>query len=89
MDQKFGWKITTNNLKMNAIICARVSTTEQAELSYSLKEQEEICLDCAKIFRYDVIKIFKEKGESVKATNRIKYQKMLTFIKENKNNINV
>ncbi len=29
--------------KMNAIIYIRVSTTEQAELGYSLKVQEESC----------------------------------------------
>lgn len=32
---------------MKAVIYTRVSTTEQAKLGYSLKDQEEKCLDFA------------------------------------------
>ncbi|GAI75692.1 unnamed protein product, partial [marine sediment metagenome] len=49
---------------MNTIIYIRVSTTEQAELGYSLKAQEETCLEYAKRNDYNVLKIFKEEGES-------------------------
>ncbi|GAI10393.1 unnamed protein product [marine sediment metagenome] len=46
---------------MNAIIYIRVSTTEQAELGYSLKTQEETCLEYARINKYNVLKVFIEK----------------------------
>ena len=65
---------------MNAIIYTRVSTTEQAEFNNSLKVQEEICLDYAKRNKYNVSKIFKEKGESAKTTNRTELKKLLQYI---------
>jgi site-specific DNA recombinase len=72
---------------MNAIIYIRVSTTEQAELGYSLKSQEEICLDYAKKYKYEVLRIFIERGESGKTANRTELKNMLGFIKVNKNKI--
>ena len=74
---------------MNAIIYIRVSTTEQAEFGYSLKAQEEVCLDYAKRNKYDVLKVFTEKGESAKTTNRTQLQKMLDYTKENKSKIDI
>ena len=65
---------------MNAIIYTRVSTTEQAELNYSLQSQEETCIRFAERNNYYVLKIFKEKGESAKTTNRTELKKLLTFI---------
>jgi site-specific DNA recombinase len=73
---------------MNAIIYIRVSTTEQAELGYSLKAQEETCIEYAKRNNYNVLKIFKEEGESAKTTNRTELQNLLRYIKENYKNIN-
>jgi len=72
---------------MNAIIYIRVSTTEQAEFGYSLKAQEEICLDYAKRNDYKVLRVFIEKGESAKTTNRTELKNMLNYIRENKNKI--
>ena len=72
---------------MNAIIYIRVSTTEQAENGYSLKTQKEICLDYAERNNYKVLKVFKEEGESAKTSNRTELQKMLIFIKENRDKI--
>jgi len=72
---------------MNAIIYVRVSTTEQAELGYSLKAQEEICLDYAKRNKYEVLKVFIEKGESAKTLNRTQLNNMLEYIRLNKNKI--
>ena len=74
---------------MNAIIYIRVSTTEQAELGYSLKAQEEACLEYAKRNDYTVLKVFIEKGESAKTTNRTQLQKMLDYSKENKGKIDI
>lgn len=72
---------------MNAIIYIRVSTTEQAELGYSLKAQEEICLEYTKRNNYEVTKIFKEKGESAKTSNRTELQNLLKYIKQNNKSI--
>jgi len=72
---------------MNAIIYIRVSTTEQAELGYSLKTQKEICLDYAKRYKYEVLKVFIEKGESAKTLNRTQLNSMLEYIRLNKNKI--
>jgi len=64
----------------NSIIYIRVSTTEQAELGYSLKTQEETCLDYAKRNDYQVLRVFIEKGESAKTTNRTELKKLLEYI---------
>ena len=73
--------------KKNAIIYIRVSTTEQAELGYSLKAQEQLCIDYAIRNNYEVLKVFTEKGESAKTTNRTALKSMLAYIRANKNKI--
>lgn len=73
---------------MNAIIYVRVSTAEQAIYGYSLKTQEEICLEYARRNKYDVLRVFIEKGESAKTTNRTELNNLLDYVKENKNKIN-
>jgi DNA invertase Pin-like site-specific DNA recombinase len=72
---------------MNAIIYTRVSTAEQAEGGYSLKSQEELCIDYAKRNNYDVLKVFIEKGESAKTANRTELKNMLEYSRINKNKI--
>ena len=72
---------------MNAIIYVRVSTNEQAQLGYSLKAQEELCKDFAKRNKYNILKIFIEKGESAKTTNRTELKSMLEYARINKNKI--
>ncbi len=72
---------------MNAIIYIRVSTTEQAQLGYSLKAQEEICLNYARKNNYNVLKVFTEKGESAKTTDRTELNNLLDYVKNNKNKI--
>lgn len=65
---------------MNAIIYIRVSTTEQAETGYGLKTQEETCLEYAKRQNINILRLFIEKGESAKNTNRTELRKLLDFI---------
>lgn len=72
---------------MKSIIYVRVSTTEQAELGYSLKAQEELCKDYAKRYKYDILKVFIEKGESAKTTNRTELKSMLEYARINKNSL--
>ena len=72
---------------MKSIIYVRVSTTEQAQLGYSLKAQEELCKDYAKRYKYDILKVFIEKGESAKTTNRTELKSMLEYARINKNSL--
>lgn len=65
---------------MNVVIYIRVSTTEQAELGYSLKAQEEACREYAKRNKYEVLRVFIERGESAKTTNRTELKNMLEFV---------
>jgi len=73
---------------MNAIIYIRVSTTEQAEFGYSLKAQEEACLEYGKRNNYNILKLFIEKGESAKTINRTELNNMFGYLKKNKNIVN-
>jgi site-specific DNA recombinase len=73
---------------MNAIIYIRVSTTDQVELGNSLKVQEEICLEYAKRNNFNVLKIFKEEGESAKSTKRTELTKLLNYIQLKNGQIN-
>ena len=72
----------------NAVVYVRVSTTEQAEFGYSLKAQEQLCREYSKRNNYFVLKVFIEKGESAKTTNRTELKNMLSYIKVNKNKVN-
>ena len=74
-------------MNSTAIIYIRVSTSEQAEFGYSLKAQEEICRDYAKRNKYEILKVFIEKGESAKTANRTGLNNMLGYVKSNKNKI--
>jgi len=72
---------------MNAIIYIRVSTTEQAEFGYSLTSQEQQCRDFAIRHKYEILKVFIEKGESAKTTNRTELNNMLGYARTNKNKV--
>ena len=65
---------------MKSVIYIRVSTTDQAEFGYSLKVQEDTCLEYAKKNKYEVLRVFVEKGESAKTTNRTELKKLLQYI---------
>jgi site-specific DNA recombinase len=71
----------------NSIIYTRVSTAEQAELGYSLKAQENLCSDYAKRNNYNILKVFSEKGESAKTTNRTVLKSALAYLKANKRKV--
>lgn len=76
---------------VNGIIYTRVSTKEQAETNTSLESQEKVCLKNAhedKVFIPDQ-NIFRERGESAKFIDRTELQRLLSFVKENKNQIDV
>ena len=70
-----------------AIIYTRVSTSDQANSGYSLAHQKEACTQFAKQNGYEVVKIFEERGESAKTTNRKELQNLMTYCYQNKKNI--
>ena len=53
----------------NIIVYVRVSSKEQLD-GTSLEVQERICSDYAVRNDLEIVRIFKEKGESAKTTNR-------------------
>ena len=73
---------------MNSIIYIRVSTKEQLE-GYSLTFQERECKEFAERNGMKVLKVFSERGESAKTAKRPELQKLLEYITENKNGIDV
>lgn len=74
---------------MKAIIYCRVSTKEQAEQGYSLEGQEKECRKFASDQGYEVDKIFIERGESAKTTDRTQLQKLIKYTVENKKTLAV
>ncbi len=69
---------------MNIVIYTRVSTVEQAELNKSLKNQEDACrLYASKKPDWNVAKVYTEKGESAKTTDRTELKEMLTYCRKN------
>jgi site-specific DNA recombinase len=73
------------------IIYTRVSTKEQAENRTSLDSQEKECRAYSRKQSVEVpdSHIFSDKGESAKFADRPELQRMLHFVKENKDKIEV
>jgi site-specific DNA recombinase len=76
----------THQLK-RAIIYCRVSSREQVEEGNSLATQERICKEYALKHGFTVEKIFIEKGESAKTTDRTELKNLLTYCQQHKNQI--
>lgn len=75
------------NNKLTAVIYCRVSTTEQVKNGASLQTQEKICRSYAERNGIEVIKVFVEKGESAKTTDRTRLIEMIQFCTKNKKDI--
>jgi len=74
---------------MKGIIYTRVSSGEQVE-GTSLEFQEESCRNYCKTKGIDVVKVFREEGESAKdlsLNNRTKFLEALDFCRKHKNEI--
>ena len=69
-----------------SVIYIRVSSDEQVK-GFSLDGQQDACENFAKRNGYEVIKIFREEGQSAKTTRRDEFQKMLKFCSENKSKV--
>lgn len=63
-------------------IYVRVSSKEQLEGS-SLETQERICTEYALRTGYEIVKIFVEKGESAKTTDRTELKLLLEYVAKN------
>lgn len=72
----------------NCIIYTRVSTIEQVENGYSLQGQKEECKEFAQKNGFEILKIFEERGESAKTTDRTELQSMMEFCSNKKNKVN-
>jgi site-specific DNA recombinase len=70
--------------KEKAIIYCRVSTSEQAELGYSLASQEKCCLDYARAKNLDVADVFVERGVSAKTMDRPQLRELIRYISKEK-----
>ena len=71
-----------------AIIYIRVSTDEQADKGYSLRDQKDKLLKYAKHHGIEVLKIFEE-DYSAKTFDRPEYKRLSSFVKANKKNLNL
>ena len=72
---------TTSN---KAVIYTRVSTKEQAENNASLQTQKKYCQDFAKKKGLIVLDYFGGTFESAKSDERKEFQRMLSYVKRNK-----
>ena len=73
------------------IIYTRVSTKEQAENQTSLESQERECQAFARKQKVVIPleNVFRERGESAKFIDRTELQRLLKFVKENKDKVSV
>ncbi len=71
-----------NNKILTAIIYIRVSSKEQVE-NFSLEMQERECRKLAEQKNLQVIKVFREEGESAKTANRTELKAMLQYCSKN------
>ena len=70
----------------NAVIYCRVSDPKQID-NTSLGSQESTCRDFAEKKGYEVDKVFIEKGESAKTTNRTELANLMTYVAKLKGKI--
>jgi site-specific DNA recombinase len=71
----------------NVLLYVRVSTDEQADKGYSLRDQEQKLLSYCQMNNLNVLGIYKE-DYSAKSFKRPEFKKLLDFCKKNKRNIN-
>lgn len=69
-----------------AIIYTRVSTKEQVQ-NFSLVSQEKICQSYAEKNGWEVLKVFREEGESAKTADRTQLQEILQYVAKNKGKV--
>lgn len=68
------------------VIYVRVSSKEQV-LGFSLDSQEKICRSFSERSSREVLRVFREEGESAKTANRTELKKMMIFCERNRKQI--
>jgi site-specific DNA recombinase len=76
-----------SEIKKRAVSYCRVSTKEQVDDGNSLATQERICTEFVAKNNHELIKVFLEKGESAKTSNRTELHNLFTFCADKKNQI--
>ena len=79
-------KIAMTQKGSKALIYTRVSSQVQTD-NFSLKIQKEQCEACAKALELDVVRCFGGTHESAKTDDRREFNSLLTFAKDNSNEI--
>ncbi len=86
-ERRLNKKMIKNNKGVStAIIYTRVSSKEQVE-GFSLESQEKTCLTFAEKNGLEVLKIFKEEGESAKTADRTRLQEMIKYSEKNRGKV--
>lgn len=73
---------------MKGIIYTRVSSDEQVR-GTSLESQEEQCRNYCKKEGIEVVRTFKDEGESAKNANRVEFLRAIDYLEKNKKKIDV
>jgi site-specific DNA recombinase len=71
----------------SSVLYARVSTAEQAKQQYNLPAQEKKLRDYCQQQNLRVLRLFTDRGESARSTDRAEFQKMLTYCREHRGKI--
>ncbi len=69
-----------------AVIYTRVSSKDQLQ-GYSLESQEKVCREFAAKHNLEVLKVFREEGESAKTADRTQLRIMMKYCERNRNKI--
>jgi len=73
---------------MNAVIYCRVSSRDQVE-GTSLESQEAACRDYARRHNLEVVRVFREEGESAKFADRTQLLELLNYCKRESRTVEV
>jgi site-specific DNA recombinase len=79
-------QISNSSIQKLAIVYVRVSSADQLS-GTSLEVQERVCREWAERQGVKVVKVFIERGESAKTTDRTEFTKALAFCADRKNKI--
>ncbi len=71
---------------INVILYVRVSTDEQADKGFSLRDQEQKLINYCNINNYNIVAIYRE-DYSAKSFNRPEFKKLMQYCKKNSNGV--
>ena len=71
-----------------ALLYTRVSTDEQADKGFSLRDQKDRLVKYCSVNNIEIVKHFEDDGYSAKTFKRPQFNNLLDFVKKNKNLVN-